>query len=426
MPDTKKDFELCSDAQSLLAELGGIDESKSEYKRQEALREMDDWRVRLVECVHYLVSAFKTAWVTDPKQKDNSDIRKLVDIFGMLSEVPSDDGTFLIRYRGIKLDADPSVKSRELDYVVSLGALWIDIPMAQDITRRQLVESSDLTERLSSAFRRLAAMRLFTVQLDLSNWSSKNLHRMSASIRYLSSFLSSSPGKLTLEGEKLIDPNLYVLAALNGLRGEKLQQLVNYVHKMKSHPKTSKALAQYASTFDAIFAFKKLKAQLVKPAIEVNNIIYLELLRDCFDKNGRFIRRNFEKHIPQFARWEKTAFKYLWRDLKSIMHRRDRIDYLNSLRIMIHHINNPRNPFDLLIRDFCDITEGIKFSDRNAIMLTSILIFRYDEHIRFDIELTPGEVFAFKADAKPAIAEKARAYLDGDGADPFLNKIDIV
>ncbi|MBU0985969.1 MAG: hypothetical protein KKH68_01845 [Proteobacteria bacterium] len=427
MGDTTKEFELDLEAQSLLAQLHGIDKREIEDEQREALKKIDDWRVCLVELAHFLVFAFKGAGRADSKLKDGSASPNSTDLFAKLAEVPSDDGKILIRYRGLKLDSGKAGAPNEYDYVISLGGIWIDIPMAKEVTRRHLVEVSDLAERLANAFRILAAMKIFTLQLDISNWSSENLRTMNASIKFLSKYLTSSPtapDKLALDGKKQLDPNLYVLAALNGLQKEKLHQLIQYVQNMKSDPKTSKALAQYSSIFDAVFAFKKLKAQLVKPTVEVNNIIYLELLRDCFDKDGRFLRDNFAKHVPKFARWEKMVFNFLWNDFKSIMHRKDRIAFLNSLRLMIHHLHDPQKPFELMIKDFCDLTEGVKFSDRNAIVLIIILIFKYDHHMRLDIELTPWEVFEFKVDTKSEMAKKAVTFLDGDGEGPFTSKVD--
>jgi len=120
--------------------------------------------------------------------------------------------------------------------------------------------------------------------------------------------------------------------------------------------------------------------------------LLINLLRQCFDDSGRFLRKVFEKNIPELIRYEKHIFQLLWHYLKEIMHRADRVPYLNSLQLLIARLQRPHQAIQTLLADFVRPPLQVSFFDRNALILSNILIRKYNKELRNDVEITPEEV----------------------------------
>jgi hypothetical protein len=118
----------------------------------------------------------------------------------------------------------------------------------------------------------------------------------------------------------------------------------------------------------------------------------LALLQGCFDKNGRFQRNEFKKNIPEFLKYEKNIFEFLWHHLSEIDNRNDRVSYLNTLQLLISEMQNPGDAITVLLADFIKAPIQVTFFDRNALILSSILLRKYNQELRNEIEITPEEV----------------------------------
>ena len=123
----------------------------------------------------------------------------------------------------------------------------------------------------------------------------------------------------------------------------------------------------------------------------------LKLFRGCFDGRGGFQKASFEKQIPEFARYHKKIFQVLWEFLKDMPQRSDRLPFLNSLQFMIREIQQPIQAVRTLLSDFMADPAQISFPDRNAIMLSTQLLWTYNKDKNLDIELTPEEVLRVQA-----------------------------
>lgn len=126
----------------------------------------------------------------------------------------------------------------------------------------------------------------------------------------------------------------------------------------------------------------------------VKNLI--RLLRECFDEEGRFKRGAFEQNIPEFAQYEKKVFEFLLHYLKETVNRNDRVAFLNSLQLLIAKLRQPQKAIGILLDDFFKDSEDVSFSDRNAIMLSTLLLRKYNKELNLDIEITPEEVLMVK------------------------------
>jgi len=115
------------------------------------------------------------------------------------------------------------------------------------------------------------------------------------------------------------------------------------------------------------------------------------LLLDCFDQNGRFQRETFENYLPEFSR-HKKIFEILWSSLKNTMDQNDRMAFLNSMQLLIVMLKQPKKVLKTLLNDFNSDPDRITDSDKDALMLSNLLVRKYNKELHTDIESTPEEV----------------------------------
>lgn len=151
----------------------------------------------------------------------------------------------------------------------------------------------------------------------------------------------------------------------------------------------------------------------------------VELLRDCFDSDGHFIRKSFERNIPQFVQYERKIFELMWHYLKETFHRNDRVAFLNALQLLISEMKQPKKAISTLMTDFLKIPTAITFSDRNALMLANLLIRKYNKELNLDIEITPEEVLLVKEGVDKEISEPVARVIDSNRL-RFLKKIETI
>ncbi|MFP4476883.1 MAG: hypothetical protein ACLFOY_15090 [Desulfatibacillaceae bacterium] len=118
----------------------------------------------------------------------------------------------------------------------------------------------------------------------------------------------------------------------------------------------------------------------------------VSLLRACFDRKGHFVRPAFEDNITAFCRHERHVFEFLWTYLKDHLHKEDRLALLNALQMLIDRMQQPQRAIRALMNDFLHDPEVVSFPDRNALMLTIVLLRKFNKELTLDIDQTPEEV----------------------------------
>ncbi len=138
----------------------------------------------------------------------------------------------------------------------------------------------------------------------------------------------------------------------------------------------------------------------------------LKLLRDCFNEKGRFNRNLFESNIPAFIAHELKVFDFLWHYVKEMPSREDRVAFLNSLQLLISQMNDPSIALRILLRDFTAKTEEISFYDRNCLILSNILLRKYNQELLNHVETTPEEVLLVREGLSPHMLTVAEEIID--------------
>lgn len=124
--------------------------------------------------------------------------------------------------------------------------------------------------------------------------------------------------------------------------------------------------------------------------LEASHLV--DLLRGCFDDNGRFRRNFFEGNIPEFVQYESKVFEFLWHYLKELATRQDRVSFLNALQLLVAKLKKPQDALKILNADIFNRTSSVNFSDRNGFILATILLRYKNREERNNVELTPEEV----------------------------------
>jgi len=139
--------------------------------------------------------------------------------------------------------------------------------------------------------------------------------------------------------------------------------------------------------------FQKFAENFDIPVEDAEQVVLL--LADCFDQDGRFKRETFEKYLTEFSRHRKI-FEILWNCLKNTIHHDDRMAFLNAVQLLIVMLQQPKNVLKTLLNDFNETSEVISQADRDALMLSNLLVRKYNKELHTDIEATPEEVLLVK------------------------------
>jgi hypothetical protein len=124
-------------------------------------------------------------------------------------------------------------------------------------------------------------------------------------------------------------------------------------------------------------------------------------------------------------KYDKNIFEFLWHHLSEINNRNDRVSYLNTLQLLISEMRNPGDAIMVLLADFIKAPLQVTFFDRNALILSTILLRKYNQELRNEIEITPEEVLLVRdgLDENRVIAatEQVERYKD-----KFFQKIRLI
>ncbi len=198
---------------------------------------------------------------------------------------------------------------------------------------------------------------------------------------------------------------------LRGVENIRLKKMINYYRaRAASRRKLREMIGRLVHLTDKDYAILAKDFKLTER--QVRELV--ELLKGCFDADGKFRRRTFEKHIPQFAKYEKTVFEFLWHYLKTLsLPRGDRVSFLNSLQRLIDKIKLRNDALRMLLSDVFKYPTVIEYSDRNAIMLANLLVRKYNKEEMMDIELTPEEVLLVESGLDQDVIDAAENLIDG-------------
>ncbi len=304
MSDKNNGLVLDNAAEQLFAELGGLDTRDRSGEAQltaggfldtlsEEEKLADSVRTRLVETAHLLANFLTAHRLNGQATKSPEDVSSLLVVLDQLKASPLKGDKIILRFRGINFSATAeSGESENSDFVISYGNAAVDSAMVKSLTRRQGLTASHLPGRLTRAYEIFSSLDIHTLHLEMGDWSPEARKRLAQSVITLSRYFAAvarwkggdrwegtGPPPLVLNEYGQPDPNLTQVAGINNLSQETIKGLIKKVEAMMAQAQPGSTLDTFPSIYDACFAFKKIREQLAKPPIEINNVRWLLLDR---------------------------------------------------------------------------------------------------------------------------------------------------
>ena len=146
----------------------------------------------------------------------------------------------------------------------------------------------------------------------------------------------------------------------------------------------------------------------------------LELIRNCFDGSGRFMKARFDSCIPEFAQHHVKVFEFLWHYLKENLNAGERVAFLNGQLRLIDKINHPHGAIRVLLEDLAHDPEVVRYTDRNALMLANALLRTFNKELDQEIEMTPEDVLKVRQGLDQRAVRYAARLIDEDRQRYFL------
>ena len=246
-PESENDFvELDNAAESLYQQLGGIDARKlkklsadSDHFAQalsEEQRQYDAVRYLLAHLIHQVSISLRDMQFSGKNQSGQTNYQKLENLFAKFSGRKKFGDSILIRHRGA---FGQEKKKDKVDYEILYGEIILDADVAQLMAKRQESEKNVINQ-LHKAFE-LFWRRGFNNFLLKIPKAPKEFKRLWLSLiiatRYDTALKNNSKISLKLGGKHVSmtpvsnehntpDLNLTLLAILNGLQTDQMQNLV--------------------------------------------------------------------------------------------------------------------------------------------------------------------------------------------------------
>lgn len=287
------------EAQKLFEQFGGMETWKAagesgqgaEGLAQRLLQEqkrLDNVRIQLVQMT-YLISRYLADDSIAHKVGDESKVfQRLADVISELAKTAGSHlGGAFIRYRGMPVDPELPEK---YDYEVVIGNTSVDCHMAPRIARRSGTQATKLPDQLIDAFTIFAEYGVNNIFVQIPDHLPEYLPAMQLSLKILAGFKQARKTGMPItvgpEGRDqkvpLIndenmypDPNLTLVAGINRLSPRAMENLVEKVDQWLRKQDKMPTAKRYAGVYNAAIELPKIRAQLKKPPVELNNVRWL-------------------------------------------------------------------------------------------------------------------------------------------------------
>ncbi|MBW1827601.1 MAG: hypothetical protein JRI78_11635, partial [Deltaproteobacteria bacterium] len=180
----------------------------------------------------------------------------------------------------------------KMDYVIRFGNTKVDVDTAHKMTKRLGAGTESLIQGMIKAFEIFSAREIGNLYLKFPKESAEefDLIRISLCIlsQYKTALKSNSHIVIEKDGKKRSlpviedergqpDPNLTLVAGLNGLKQTTLRDLITKVNAWMEKSASTSSGSQFVNVYNALFGIRKLQGKLIRPPVEINNVQHLML-----------------------------------------------------------------------------------------------------------------------------------------------------
>lgn len=246
------------------------------------------WKVLLGEFIHLLALFWIHSRTAGAARASEVLFRQLLQHLSILAKMPTHTGDILVRRVHHQLRAVHSAP----DYVVIFGNLLINSQEERKSAASR--QFSHLKSALGRACECFAEQDIHSLLLRLPGNSTDSIERFRFSLHILTRYFMAARDGTSIAfryyGRSLVvpvisdldgkpDPNLTLMAALNGLSAVNARELIRqaraYVKMDLSESQDEGAAPNHIGSYDQIFRVRSLRAQVVKPPVEINNLLFL-------------------------------------------------------------------------------------------------------------------------------------------------------
>ena len=232
----KNSLELDLEAQKLYEQFQGLEDARQFYINEQ--QQLNEWRESMVEFAYLLSRMLNNYRISKDAVKSREEFRPLLKHLNRMLEIPQRTKAhkLTIRHRGLGLvhhQAGDDDKEAQFDYVISCGDCVVDKPYIAYLVKHKIIDDPALVGKLYKAFQFFALAGIYTIEINLNDWSEDSARNISSCLmlwaRYISELAKDSKRVVLNESNKP-DPNLTILAGLNRFRPEDLEKLVRRIH----------------------------------------------------------------------------------------------------------------------------------------------------------------------------------------------------
>jgi hypothetical protein len=243
------------------------------------------WKVLLGEFIHLLALFWVHSRTAGTARASEVLFRQLLQHLSILAKMPNHTGDILVR----RVHHHQRTVHSTPDYVLIFGNLLISSQEeGRSVASRQL---SHLKSALGRACECFAEQDIHSLLLRLPGNSTESIEKFRFSLHILTRYFMAARDGTSIAfryyGRSLVvpviadlhgkpDPNLTLMAALNGLSAVNARELIRqaraYVKMDLSESKEEGGAPSHIGSYDQIFKIRSLRAQIIKPPVEINNL----------------------------------------------------------------------------------------------------------------------------------------------------------
>jgi hypothetical protein len=242
----------------------------------------DRWRILIIEAVHLLGLLIIHARHARSARATNVLFDQFVRHLNILGSMPEHDGAVLIR----KVTVGDRGASATPNYQILFGDLMLRGDSALEVGRSGQGRAAQLGGALHQAFGCFAEHGIQTLYLRLPDRSDSQIDRMRLALNIAARFRQASDNHTSItfryygrtvtvplirDRHGAADPNLTLLAGLNGLTGANMRELIKQAQAYCNLESIGKEAPHETNWFDLILNVRSLRTHIVRPPLEINN-----------------------------------------------------------------------------------------------------------------------------------------------------------
>jgi hypothetical protein len=247
----------------------------------------DSWRILLIELINQLGILFNHARHAKGVQATAVLFDQVMRLLDVIDKMPGHEGRLTFR----RIAPSSAGAHEKLDYYFSFGNQSF---RGTDLIKRSGHAprgSSHLAAALDQTFACFNDLGIFSLSLQLPGKASERIDQLRLALNIVARFRQAVENNASISfrtfGRALRvplvrdrggkpDPNLMLVAGLNGLSAVNMRELIKQVEAFYDLSTPDAAAGREVDDYNQIFNVRSLRSQLIKPLVEMNNLPWMQ------------------------------------------------------------------------------------------------------------------------------------------------------